>query len=85
MNAKQRNRTLYWSDAADLADRVLYVLLAAWIVAAAITLSEPGYWPAVGIVCLGLVRIRMIARAIRVDAILRESEEEARRENRAIS
>lgn len=83
MQKKQRDKALKNADAADTLDKFWYLFLLAWSVGAWVALSaenkDPGYWPAVGFVLVGLIRIRMIARAIRVDALLREAEEEARR------
>jgi hypothetical protein len=85
MEKKHRNRTLYWSDAADLADRIGYVLLLLCCIGAMWQESGPEIGIAAGFVLVGLLRIRMLIRAIRVDALLREAEEEARRENRPTS
>lgn len=76
MTKKHRDKVLWWSDAADLADRVGYVLLLLCCLGAMWEESNSEIGIAAGFVVVGLLRIRMLVRAIRVDALLREAERE---------
>lgn len=83
MNKKRRARALWECDIATYADGAGYVLLMIWSVGAYIDMSasnqDPGYWPAVGFICAGLIRLRILLRSMRLDALIRDQEEEDRR------
>ena len=79
MNAKQRAKVLKNSDTMNFADTILWCLCAAWcfmLFAGLITSEQLGNEDIAAMLLvplfMGLLRIRMLVRAIRVDALLRE-------------
>lgn len=85
MNKKQRDKTLKNSDAMGFLDLITWCLGAAWLIVVIIAASTNQAMStgmliaaAAAPIYLALLRIRMLLRAIRVDALLRESEEQTR-------
>jgi len=79
MNKKQRDKVLRNSDNMHFMDTILWCLCAAWLfmmVAGMFTSDTMDAEALAGLVMsplfMGLLRIRMLVRAIRVDALLRE-------------
>lgn len=85
MQKKLREKTLKNSDAMGFLDTIAWCLGAAWLtlVVCGVATNQDlgtGMLIAAGVapIYLALLRIRMLLRALRVDALLREAEEEAR-------
>lgn len=77
MNAQDRKEQLAWGGRLEVVDWLLSFFIAVVFVG---SLLSGDYAMAI-IFCVwgGLVRVRALLRAIRVDALIREGEEEARR------
>jgi len=77
MNKKRRDHELLWAYRMDGADFLLYVVGLLWF-AAAVGSDQPTYALCATVWVAG-IRLRMIARDTRTDALIREQEEEERR------